>query len=91
MVEKNVDIETGAKKFLKSSDALLGRAADYLDTCEDFTDIPMLATLREVCDIVKITATSVKALREDGEEKKKESESPIDKQKRRANGNQVAV
>lgn len=88
MVVENVELEkTGVKKFLESSDSLLGRAADFMDECT-FDDVEKLAVLKEVCDIVKITAMSIKALKEGDV---KPVESPTEKTKRRANGSQVTV
>lgn len=82
-------METGKDKFLKSSDSLLGRVAEYMDKCTDMTDTVSMNQLKDLCDIVKIAAMSIKALKEDDVVKK--SESPIDKAKRRANGSQVMV
>lgn len=88
MVDESTQPEkTGVKKFLESSDSLLGRAADFMDECT-FDDIEKLSVLKEVCDIVKITAMSIKALK-DGE--KGTEETPMEKKKRKANGQQVAV
>ncbi len=89
-MESDIKLEkTGAEKFLESSDALFGRAAEYMDKCEDLNNVVALSTLREVCDIVKITAMSIKALKEDSVTKKEET--PVEKTKRKAKGSQITV
>lgn len=90
MVEEDIKLKTGAEKFLRSSDELLGRAAAYMDSFNfDEDGIAQLSVLRDVCDVVKITAMSIKALKED--EAAKKTESPMEKLKRKAQGSQVSV
>jgi len=86
--EEDATIKTGADKFLKSSDDLFGRAAEVMDEC-DLSNPIEIANLREICDIVKITAMSIKSLKEDGNGK--EPETPMEKKKRKAGGAQVTV
>lgn len=80
----------GVDKFLKSSDDFFGRVANFLDQQLVNSDQEVDASqLKDICDIVKITAMSIKSLRE--EEKEKKPSTPFEKQKNRAKGSQVAV
>lgn len=74
----------GTDSFLESSDLFFQKVADYLDDYE--IDKDKLSDLREICEIVKITAMTIKTLRE---ESKTPKASPSEKLKARANGSQV--
>ena len=76
------DIIKGTDAFLESSDKFFHKVADYLDSYE----IGELDKLRDICEIVRITATTIKTLREDGKKK-----SPLDRVKAKGTGEQILV
>ena len=85
-MEKDIEKIKGADAFLESSDTLFLKIAKYLDKYEVGDEPEELDKLRDVCEIVKITATTIKTLRE--EPKKK---SPLEKMKSKSNGDQILV
>ena len=80
------DIIKGTDAFLESSDNFFKKVAEYIDSYEINNE--SLTSLRDVCEIVRITATTIKTLREDGKEKKK---SPLERVKAKSSGEQILV
>jgi len=84
MVEKN----TGVNRFLKSSDDFFGKVARMLDNMNVDGDVTAddLVKIRELSEIIKINAMSIKALRD--EEK---GIAPSQRMKIKGNNSQFAV
>lgn len=75
----NIMEKTGKDQFLESADRFFGRVANYLDDYEigERDDVMAIAKLKELCDVVKITAMSIKALSDDGGKKRKPTMSKL--------------
>ena len=80
----------GADQFLESSDKYFSRLAKVIDE-EKFEQGAAidLERIREISEIIKITAQSIKVSSE--EKKEGEKKSPLEKIKAKKNGEQVVV
>lgn len=76
----------GAEIFLESSDEFFKKVSKFIDDYE--VDSEKLSELRDICEIVKITAMTIKTLKEEPKGK----QSPMEKiKKRHSTGEQVVA